>query len=182
MRWLKLLYALISANFRSKVSPTDESILNFRVWLTDIDVAIMNHAAMMTVMEMGRIDFMMRSGFFKLARRKKWYFPSRSISVQFLRPMKVFQKAQLITRLFHADERWIYIEQKIIRNQKEIAICVVKGTVKSGKETISSEILAKELGFDQLPAEGEDIARALEKGENLAYQRLVATNGVGQIN
>ena len=75
MRWLRLSTAIFSAKYKSELSITDVSEIKFRVWLTDIDVSIMNHAAMMTVMEMGRIDYMVRTGFFKLARKKKWYFP-----------------------------------------------------------------------------------------------------------
>jgi hypothetical protein len=65
MRWLRLSIALFSAKHKSKLSITDVSEIKFRVWLTDIDVSIMNHAAMMTVMEMGRIDYIVRTGFFK---------------------------------------------------------------------------------------------------------------------
>ena len=78
MRWLRLLFAIFSAKYRSKLTITEESNITFRVWLTDVDASIMNHATMMTVMEMGRIDFMVRSGFFKLARQNKWYFPLRT--------------------------------------------------------------------------------------------------------
>ncbi len=90
MRWIRLLFAILSAKYRSKLTISDESNISFRVWITDIDASIMNHAPMMTVMEMGRIDFMVRSGFFKIAREKNWYFPSKSISVQFIRPLKLF--------------------------------------------------------------------------------------------
>jgi acyl-CoA thioesterase FadM len=172
VRWLRLLFAIFSAKYRSKLTITEESNITFRVWLTDVDASIMNHATMMTVMEMGRIDFMVRSGFFKLARQNKWYFPLRSISVQFIRPLKLFQKANLKTKVFHIDERWIYTEQKIIRHGKDIAICIVKSTVKKGKETISTNKIAKALGIDELPTEGKQIIDSYEKENNLVYQRL----------
>ena len=172
MRWFRLLLALFTARFRSKLSITEESVIAFRVWITDIDASVMNHAAMMTVMETGRIDFMVRSGFFKLARKKKWFFPSRSISVQFIRPLKIFQKANLITRIFYIDEKWIYIEQKINRNEKDIAICVVKSTIKKGKETISPYEIAKELKMGEFPKEGKEVIESYEKENDLVYNRL----------
>jgi len=156
MRWLRLLSAILAANYRSKLSITEESNITFRVWLTDVDASIMNHATMLTVMEMGRIDFMVRSGFFKLARKRRWYFPL----------------ANLKTKVFHIDERWIYTEQKIIRHGKDIAICIVKSTVKKGKETISTNKIAKALGIDELPTEGKQIIDSYEKENNLVYQRL----------
>ena len=172
MRWLRLSTAIFSAKHKSKLSITDVSEIKFRVWLTDIDASIMNHAAMMTVMEMGRIDYMMRTGFFKLARRKKWYFPIRSISAQFIRPLKLFQTANLITRVFHVDESWIYIEQKIIRKGKIIAICIVKGTVKKGKISVSTHEISKELEIGELPTEGKNIIDSYEKENDLVYKRL----------
>ena len=172
MRLVRLLIAILSAKYRSKLTITEESNIAFRVWLTDVDASIMNHATMMTAMEMGRIDLMVRSGFFKLARKKKWYFPSRSISVQFIRPLKLFQKANLTTKVFHIDERWIYIEQKISRHGKDIAICIVKSTVKKGRETISTNEIAKVLGISELPTEGKQIIDSYEKENNLVHQRL----------
>ena len=172
MRWLRLSIALFSAKHKSKLSITDVSEIKFRVWLTDIDASIMNHAAMMTVMEMGRIDYMVRSGFFKLARRKKWYFPSRSISVQFIRPLKFFQTANVTTRVFNVDKNWIYIEQKIIRKGKIIAICIVKSTVKKGKITVSTNEISKELKIGELPTEGKNVIESYEKENYLVYKRL----------
>src|SRR5688572_28296663 len=128
MRWLRLLLALLFAKFRSKLTVDGRSVLQFRVWLTDIDASIMNHAAMITVMEAGRIDLMVRSGFFKLARKEKWYFPTSAISVQFYRPLKAFQKAMLSTRVIRVSPTHIYLEQNITRGEKEIAKCLVRAT------------------------------------------------------
>src|SRR5438874_8991866 len=111
MRWLRLLLALGFARYRSKLTVTQCSVLSFRVWLTDVDAAIMNHAALLTVMEAGRIDLMVRSGFFSLARKEKWYFPTSAISVQFMRPLKIFQRATLVTRVLHVTATDIYLEQ-----------------------------------------------------------------------
>ena len=65
MRWIKLLSALGKARFRTKLNGSETSTFNFRVWVTDIDVSVMNHASIMTIFEMGRADFMVRTNFFK---------------------------------------------------------------------------------------------------------------------
>ena len=163
MRWLRLLFALIGARYRSRLNVNDASILSFRVWLTDIDASIMNHAAMMTVMEAGRIDLMVRAGFFSLARKEKWYFPTSSISVQFMRPLKLFQKAQLETRVVHVTQTAIYLEQKITRENKEIAACMVKATVKKGREVLDIPAIIKQLGGESLTSGVPDVIDAFEK-------------------
>ena len=171
MRWIRLLSAFIAARSRPKLRISDESIISFRVWPLDIDVSIMNHASIMTVMEMGRIDYMVRSGFFALAKRKKWYFPSAGISVQFIRPLKLFQKAYVHTRVFHVDANWIYLEQKVVRNNKVMAMCVVKSKVKKGRETIDTNEILKELQLSSFPAEASEMIEYYTKETSLMYDR-----------
>lgn len=143
MRWIKLLSTLYKARFRSKLNGAETSTLNFRVWITDIDVSVMNHAAIMTVFEMGRVDFMVRTNFFKIATKNNWFFPNQAISAQFYRPLKMFQKAQVFTKMSFVDETHFYLEQKIMRNGKPIASCFANGLAKKGRETVpTSEIIS----------------------------------------
>ena len=173
MRWIKLSLALLSAKRKSKLQITDESTIDFTVWPTDIDVSIMNHAAIMTVMEMGRIDFIVRSGFLKLARQKKWYFPSASVSAQFIRPLKMFQRATVRTRVFHMSDKWIYIEQKVERAGKVMAICLVKSTVKKGREFVNTKEIVEALQLGKLPSEGNELVEAYEKESLLLSKKLI---------
>jgi acyl-CoA thioesterase FadM len=162
MRWLRLLIALITARFRPALKTNGYSEMKFNVWITDVDAAIMNHAAMMTVMEAGRIDFMMRSGFFRLARINKWYVPSAAISVQFMRPLKLFQQAVLITRVFHVNDQWIYLEQRIARKGKDIACCIVKSTIKKNRDHISIFKIMDQLGNADWPQQYQELIEQYE--------------------
>ena len=162
MRWIRLLLTLVKARFRSKVKLTKTISLPFRVWITDIDVSVMNHAAIMTVMELGRVDFMVRTNFLKLANKRKWYFPSQAISVQFYRPLKMFQKAELLTRVSFIDEKWIYTEQKIIRNGKDIAACFVKSTIKQGRDSVPTSEILTALEIDEAPRSKYELIDSFE--------------------
>lgn len=172
MRSVRLLKSILFSKFRSKLTISETSKLAFTVWLTDIDASIMNHAAMMTVFEAGRIDFMVRTGFFKLARQKKWYVPSSSISVQFLRPLKAFQNALLTTRVFHMNDHFIYIEQRIKRQEKDIAICIVKSKVKSGKENIKTFEILKLLKANNIPNESPELIELFERQDDAFKDKL----------
>lgn len=172
MRWIRLLLAMYLAKHRSKLTLTEDSKTSFRVWLTDVDATIMNHAAMITVMESGRMDFMVRSGFFKLAIKNKWYFPLKNISVEFFRPLKLFQKAELITKVLYGDEKWIYIEQRIVRHGKTVAIGISKNTVRKGKEILSPIELAKALNLGDFPCHRKQTIDSYEKANNLVFEQL----------
>lgn len=173
MRWLKLSLALLRAKFKSKIDPSMTSMLTFWVWLTDIDVSLMNHASILTVMETGRIDFMVRTGFFKLASKKGWYFPSQAISVQYFRPLKAFQKCELYTRISFMDDEWIYLEQKITRKDKEISGCIVKSKIKKGKETVPTLEIIKALGFDDFHTNKYDLIKTYELENKQLKSRII---------
>ena len=163
MRWLRLLFALLFAKFRTRLDINEISSTRFHVWLTDIDASIMNHAAILTVFETGRIDFMVRTGFFKVARKMKWFFPSSSISVQFFRPLKIFQKAILLTKVIHVSDYSIYTEQKIVKDGKDIALCIVKSKVKSGRENIRTEEIVNLLNAKNIPTGRKDLIEQFER-------------------
>lgn len=143
MRWIKLLLTLSKAKFRNKINGAETTRLKFRVWVSDIDVSVMNHASIMTVFEMGRADFMVRSNFFKVATKNKWFFPNQAINAQFYRPLKMFNKGEVFTKISFVDDTWFYFEQKIMRNGKPVAVCFANGLAKKGRETVpTSEIIA----------------------------------------
>lgn len=154
---------LLTSSFKPKLTISETSGLRFSVWLTDIDASIMNHAAMMTVFEAGRIDYMIRTGFFRLARKQKWYVPISSMSVQFFRPLKVFQKAVVTTKVFYMTEHFIFIEQKITRHGKDIALCIVKSKVKSGKENVATRKIVELLNAKNVTDGPGDLIELYER-------------------
>jgi acyl-CoA thioesterase FadM len=172
MRWFRLLIALLVAKFRTRLNINETSYKSFRVWLTDIDASIMNHAAMLTVFESGRIDFMVRTGFFGVARKMKWYFPSSSIKVQFFRPLKIFQKAILLTKVLHITDYSIYTEQKIVKDGKDIALCIVKSKVKFGRENIGTQEIVNLLQAKNIPTEEKDLIEQFERLDDAFKNKL----------
>jgi acyl-CoA thioesterase FadM len=173
MRWIRLLATLISAKFKQKLIGTETVTRSFRVWIPDIDVSVMNHAAIMTVLETGRWDLMVRSKFFKVASKNKWFFPSQAISVQYYKPLKFFQKAQLYTRISYADEKWIYTEQKIMRKGKIIAACIAKSTIKKGRKTVPVSELTQKLNIGNFPSSKPELIKTYEKESIEMNEKLI---------
>jgi acyl-CoA thioesterase FadM len=175
MRWIKLSMALFRAKFRKKIRASETTVVNFRVWITDIDVTVMNHAAMMTVFEMGRIDYMVRTGFFGVATQNKWYFPNQAITVQFYRPLKMFQKAEVFTRMSFVDEKLFYVEQKIMRHGKPIAACFANGMAKNGRETVPTADIIKALGVDptEVPYEPHPLVTTSQAQNTAMTEKII---------
>ena len=165
--WLRLLFTLIRSSRRNKLRPDEESALHFRVWVTDADVSVMNNAKYLTIMEMGRVDLMFRAGFLKLSRAKGWAAPLASISVQFNRPLKRFQRFQLRTSLIYWDEKYVYLRHLIERGDQKVAVGVARVVILSKRGRVRpSEALAA-LGHSIDPPVIPPLIESLKKSERL---------------
>ena len=173
-RWLRTLITFIRAQFRKDIKPDEETSLNFRVWITDVDLSIMNNAAMLTITEMGRIDLIIRTGFLKHAWKNRLYFPLASISAQFRRPLKRFKKFQLKTQLIYWNEKWIYINHRVLREEKIIAVALAKCTVKKGTELIPFESIIHKLNWEMKPKNRPEMIDRFERGETLFLENCEA--------
>lgn len=167
--------ALGLARFKSKIKPSDTTRLNIRVWITDVDVSVMNHAAIMTVFEMGRADFMVRLNFFQTATKNKWFIPNQSISVQFYRPLKVFQKAKVYTKIAYVDATHFYIEQVIERNGKKMAACFSSACAKQGMSTVPTDEITIAMGASakDVPVQEDDLVPLFKQTNSLQTRRAV---------
>ena len=69
---LRLLRVLIAARFRGRIDVLDESVLNLVVWPTDLDLNLhMNNGRYLSVMDLGRIDHVARTGLQRLIVRNQ---------------------------------------------------------------------------------------------------------------
>ena len=166
-RWLRILCILICARFRKKIGPDEETCLNFRVRIADVDLTIMNNPAMLAITEFGRWDYAVRTGFLKYAWKNDLYLPLASISAQFKRPLKRFQKFQLRTQLICWDEKWLYLGHRIVRKGKTVAVALAKVTFKKGRERVPFDKVISDLNWQIEPKIRSEMIDNFEKGETL---------------
>lgn len=95
----------------------DESVVRFRVWPNDLDTNLhMNNGRYMTLMDLGRLDLLLRNGAIRQVMRQKWYPVLAASELRFRRPLNLFQRFEIRTRIVTWDAKWIYLEQRILRN------------------------------------------------------------------
>ena len=85
----------------------------------------------------------------------------------------MFQKAHLITKILHVEEPWVYIEQKIVRRGKDVAICLAKSTVKKGRKNVSAEEIAKGLKINEFPTGKKKIVDSFENENDIILKQLI---------
>ena len=145
--WVRLLWLLLTAQRRGLLSlPRDSSMLNFRVWPHDLDLSLhMNNGRYLTLMDLGRLDAMVRSGLWREVLRHKWTPIASAITIRFQRELRLFQKFRLDTKLLCWDASLVVMEQIFVfdggpRQGQVAARALFKGGLYDRKERKFVEI------------------------------------------
>lgn len=139
---------------RRRIDVFGASDLDFRVWPFDLDLNIhMNNGRYLSLMDLGRLDLMVRLGLMKAVLKNKWMPVLASAQIRYRVPLQPFEKFRLETRLLWWDDKWFYMEQRFLvtRGRKKnvvAAIGFVKGSFydRKLKQTIPSDDIAAIIG------------------------------------
>ena len=114
---LRTLWLLIAARRRRPLSIWDAGSLPLRVQLTDIDIAMhVNNGMYLSLMDLGRFDLMIRSGFWKVMREKGWSPVVNAETITFRKSLQLGHRYTIETQIVGFDERAIYFDQRMVRD------------------------------------------------------------------
>ena len=126
--FLRLCRIIIQAFFRAPLGFFNTSVLEFTVWLHDLDInRHMTNSRYLSLMDLGRTDLLIRSGLAKKVYQLKWSPVLGAATIRWRKALNLFDRCQLHTRTLGWDEKWIYIEQRVTCKGFVHAIAVVKG-------------------------------------------------------
>jgi acyl-CoA thioesterase FadM len=143
--YLRLLLFLLRVRAKSPLDIWDTSHASFRVNPADLDVQRhMNNGRYLSIMDLGRMDLMLRSGFWKKVTGAGWYPVVAGQTITYRRSLTLGQRFDLATRVIGYDERWIYMEQVFRRGDTVIADAIVRARFlrTSGGSVDVDEVLA----------------------------------------
>lgn len=111
--WLRLIWYFATAWRRPVLETTHElSVLPFRVWPNDLDLSLhMNNGRYLTLMDLGRLDFMVRAGLWRPMLKHRWTPIASGIAIRFRRELRLFDSVQLETRLMTWSDVTVVMEQ-----------------------------------------------------------------------
>lgn len=114
--WLRLLWYLLTVWRRAAIDmPGGVSRLVFRVWPTDLDTsAHLNNGRYLALMDLGRLDIMVRSGLWRAVLRHRWTPVASAIKIRFRRELRLFQRLEIATRIVAWDATNVVMEQQFI--------------------------------------------------------------------
>ncbi len=145
----RLIRIVIAALLRPRLDMLDTSDLSLRVWPNDLDFNLhMNNGRYFTVMDLGRIDLMIRAGVARWMWRRKWTPVVASETMRFPRALKPFQRYRLKTRVLCWDERWVFLEQRFETLAGELAaLGIVKAVLTAERRTMRPKEALKIMGM-----------------------------------
>jgi acyl-CoA thioesterase FadM len=125
---IRLLWVLLVARFRPRCDLLGPVRTPFRVVPTDLDVLRhVNNGVYLSFLDIARLDLLIRSGLFRRVRARGWYPVVTSESIRFRRPLTLFEKFHVETRVLGWDDRSVYVDQRFVRRGDVIASALVVG-------------------------------------------------------
>lgn len=158
---LRVIYVFLSSIFKKKLRlPEENSELGLMVLPTDLDSNWhMNNGRYLTIMDLGRLDLILRSGILKMMLHHKAVPILSAATIRYRLPLHPFQSYILQTRIIWWDKKWAYIEQRFLIHKGEkagavAAIALVKGNFfcKKTKSVMPIETVLESIGQDNVDA------------------------------
>lgn len=146
--YFRLLLLRLRTRRARPLSLRDEARTPFRVTLTDLDpLRHVNNGKYLSMLDLGRMDLMLRSGFWQSLTDRGWYPVVAAQTITYKRSLTLGQRFELVTRVLGVDERSAYMEQTFTRRGTVVARAVVQARfLRTSGGTVSTEELMEALG------------------------------------
>jgi acyl-CoA thioesterase FadM len=176
---LRLVCVVLAAFRGTRLHPLDESVLSFRVFPNDLDTNLhMNNGRYLTLMDLGRLDLLLRLRVVREVRRRRWNPVVASLAIRYRRSLKPWQRYELRTRLMGWDDRWFFMEQSFTRGGELMAHAIVKALFVGPEGRVRPQELVDATGYEVDRPEIPDAIRRWEAAEDaILEQRELVTHG-----
>jgi acyl-CoA thioesterase FadM len=140
---LRTLLMMITSRRKPKKDFREVGRVTMRVMPNDLDLlGHVNNGIYLSLMDLGRMDMMIRSGRWQQLSRLGWYPVAASVSVTYRRSLRLWEKYILETKVIGFDDRAMYVEQRFVRDNEVYvaAIMRVRFLKKSGGTVTVAEM------------------------------------------
>ncbi|MHC8366421.1 thioesterase family protein [Pseudomonas sp. ZT5P21] len=148
--WFRLFLMLFRRPWRKPVDPLATTVIRLRVWPTDLDLnRHVTNGRYFTLADLGRMDYVLRSGAFRVALRHKAVPIVGDTWGKFRRELKLFEAFDIHTRMLGWDSKWSFMEHRFVSNGRVVGVVVMRGLFRAGKATVAPGEFARELGLSE---------------------------------
>lgn len=174
---------LLGRLWRPRIGSLDDTSLSMRVWPTDLDMFLhMNNSRYLAIMDVGRMDALLRSGVFQRIRKLNWYGVVASETIRFRESLAPFAPFELRTRILGWDDRSLYYRQTFLRQGRVAAVGLVRIRFlrRGGGGTLGMAEVAAALAPDLTPPRLPDYVGTWQAAED-AFSRDDALDGSARV-
>ena len=152
LRYTKSIVDAVIANKKGKsLSLTQTSEVMVRCSLTDLDPMLeMNNGRILTIYDLGRTDFIIRTGLGKQLLKQRWGMVVAGSTIQYRKRIRLFDKVTINTHVVGIDERWIYLEHSMWVKGKPCSSVLLRTGVTQGGKVIEIARVLEALGESDL--------------------------------
>ena len=155
---LRLIWILLKRARTARTNPLQKLRVRSRALPNDLDLNMhVNNGRYFSFADLGRVDWFVRSGCLQVARKEKALPVIGDATARFIRQLKAFDRFYVETKLLGWNEKWAFLEHKILDDKDRlVAIIVVRGMFWRKKGSLTpAELLAAtghaDLESPQLP-------------------------------
>jgi len=160
----RYLTTWLRARHRPPLKPTDESVLSLWVLPNDLDINLhVNNGRYLSLMDLGRVDLMTRSGLTAQILRQRWMPLVGAATMRYSRSLSLLQRYTLHTRIVGWDDKWFLIEQRFMHNGQPIAIGQVRGLLRGRNGNVKTRTVLETLGQDPVSPSLPDAFRTWQQ-------------------
>jgi acyl-CoA thioesterase FadM len=125
----RLIYVLLISVCGNKASIHEETRISLRVWPTDLDLNFhLTNSRYFKFMDLSRYQHIITTGVWKLITRQKLRPVLGGAAIRFRRPVPLFMKVNVTTRILGYDKKWIYIAHSVASKKQVYSKAVLRMT------------------------------------------------------
>ena len=146
--WFRLIRIVLCGFFAKRVAWDDQTRVTFRVWPLDLDINLhMTNSRYLALMDLGRVNLIFQSGLWRIVWRDKLAPVLASSMVRFRRPVKPFARITVTTQVLGYDEKWMFIEHRILCGEEVMSHAVVRNLFIGKSGPVTPQALAQDMGY-----------------------------------
>lgn len=153
-----------------KIGVLETDRVRMQVWPTDIDFNFhLNNSRYLSFMDYGRVHLTASLGLLDHVLAERWTPLVGSVIVTYRRPIGLWKRFTLSTRILCWDEKWIYMEQTFHSDQGLAAIAWVKVLFQGREGNLLPEEIVNLIAPGQL---SPPMPASIEHWNDISYEKL----------
>ena len=146
--WLRLSKTLLIRSGAPRIGLLDTTCVRMRIWPNDLDFNLhVNNGRYLTLADIGRVDWFVRSGVLRLAREQKAIPVVGDALAKFRRELRVGQSFKIRSRLVGWDARWGFLEHRFYRANRAIGVVAIRGVFRGPEGALDPGTFLAGLGL-----------------------------------